>query len=162
GFNEYWRTFWLGRFEGRPWAQVAVANRTLGYLLLGGGYLLLVLCIAGRTLWRRRLSTVLYNVDTGTFEATLVQTMEGLGLRWIRSGNLICWTPTEPLPDSETEWEDGASGNSDTSIQAELGPTGGKQTQKAPSVARSPLPSTHEDLTQSLQLEVNPSLCYVC
>jgi hypothetical protein len=161
GFNEYWRTFWLGRFEGRPWSQVVAANRTLGYLLLGAGYLLLVLCIVARTLWRRRLTTVIYNVDVAAFETILFQIMEGMGLRWMRSGNLICWSPGGTSPDAATEWDDSGVSHSDTSIQASSASPSGDQAKVAP-VARQPVRRTDEEITQTLQLEVSPALCYVC
>jgi hypothetical protein len=162
GFNEYWRTFWLGRFEGRPWSQVLAANRTLGYLLLGAGYLLLVFCIAARTLWRRRLMTVIYNVDAAAFESTLFQTMEGMGLRWIRSGNLICWSRAGTSPDAETEWDDGAVDRSDTSIQTSPASPGGEQARQVAPLTRPQLRRAEEEITQTLQLEVSPALCYVC
>jgi hypothetical protein len=162
GFNEYWRTFWLGRFEGRPWSQVVAANRTLGYLFLGAGYFLLVVCVAARTLWRRRLMTVIYNVDTAVFEATLVRAMDGLGLRWIRSGNLICWTGAGISPDAETELEDSAADRSDTSVQAIPTSQGGESARPVAPPKRPHVHHAEESITQTLQLEVSPALCYVC
>jgi hypothetical protein len=161
GFNEYWRTFWLGRFEGRPWSQVLAANRTLGYLLLGGGYLLLVLCIAGRTLWRRRLMTVIYNVDTAAFETTLFQAMEGMGLRWIRSGNFICWSRAGVSPDAETELDDSAADHSDTSIQTSAASLRGESARQVVPLTRPQLRQSDESISQTLQLEISPALCYV-
>jgi hypothetical protein len=106
--------------------------------------------------------TVIYNVDAAAFETTLFQAMEGMGLRWIRSGNLICWSGSGTSPDAETEWDDGGVDRSDTSIQTSAAAPAAELARQVAPVTHPPLRHANEEITQTLQLEVSPALCYVC
>jgi hypothetical protein len=160
GLSEDWRAFWTGLFPGRPWAHLGIDSPTRSYLLLGIAYIALVILLAGLTLWRRRYSTILYNLDAAAFEAVLIQVMQGLGLSWIRSGNLICWQP--PLAsevNAEVTRKNPASILAETAIQLspvppplESGPANVAMREEEP-----PAP-----VTQTLRVEVNPSLHYAC
>jgi hypothetical protein len=160
GLSEDWRAFWTGMFPGRPWARLGTDSATHSYLLLGIAYIVLVVFLAGFTLWRRRHTTVLYNLDSEAFEAVLAQVMQGLGLNWIRSGNLICWQPRVALEtNAETKRKSPASVLAETAIQ--LAPALPPAPTNPASV---PIPDDERwaTVTQTLRLEMNPSLHYAC
>jgi hypothetical protein len=160
GLSEDWRNFWIGTFQGKPWARLGAESPTNTYLVFGISYFGLVIFLAALTLWRRRLTTVIYNLNTDAFELVLAQVMESMGLKWIRSGNLICWQPQAlPGPTVVAKNESPARGYADTAIQ--LTPAIPRAESEQTSVAlrdadRSP------PVAQTLRLELSPSLCYAC
>jgi hypothetical protein len=160
GLSEDWRAFWTGLFPGRPWAHLGTDSPTHSYLLLGIAYITLVTLLAGLTLWRRRYTTILYNLDAGAFEAVLVQVMQGLGLNWIRSGNLICWQP--PIAsevNAEAKRKNPTSVLAETAIQLSPVPPPLESTPASVAMREDEPPMP---VTQTLRVEVNPSLHYAC
>jgi len=160
GLSEDWRAFWIGMFPGRPWARLGTDSPTHAYLLLGIAYIGLVVLLAGLTLWRRRYTTVLYNLDAEAFEAVLAQVMQGLGLSWVRSGNLICWQPrVASESNAEVKRKNPSSVLAETAIQ--LSPALPPSELTAESVAVRDLDHLAA-VTQTLRVELNPSLHYAC
>jgi hypothetical protein len=160
GISEDWRAFWIGSFPGRPWAHLASESPTNGYLFLGVAYIGLVVLISGVTLWRRRFTTMLYNLDAAAFEAVLAQVMEGMGLTWVRSGNLICWQQQAvPKPNAEDPRNSPTRRLADTAIQ--LSPATSHGQSEPATVAMRDLGQTTA-VTQTLRVELSPTLRYAC
>jgi hypothetical protein len=159
GLSEDWRNFWIGT-QGKPWARLGAESPTNTYLVFGITYFVLVIFLAGATLWRRRLTTIIYNLNTDAFELVLAQVMESMGLKSMRSGNLICWQ-SRPLPGPivEVKNDSPARGYADTAIQ--LAPALPRAESETTSVALRDLDRS-PPVTQTLRLELSPSLCYAC
>jgi hypothetical protein len=160
GISEDWRAFWIGSFPGRPWAHLASGNRTNSYVYLGVAYIGLVVFLAGVTLWRRRRTTILYNLDAEAFEAVLAQIMDARAMNWVRSGNLICWQQhPASRPKIQPEHAHPTRGLADTAIQ--LSPARPLDQSEPASIAIRDL-ERPEPVAQTLRVELNPTLRYAC
>src|SRR5262249_9168748 len=75
GFSESWRAFWLvGRAPGQATSEGAYDT----WVLVSATYFLAVVGVSAFVLWRRRLQTAVYNVDTVVFEEVLLGVFEAL------------------------------------------------------------------------------------
>jgi hypothetical protein len=152
--NEPWRGFWLRGLKAAPNLE---ADHLMTYAVLGLGYFGAVVGISIYLLVRRRFSTAIYNVDADAFESVLVQVMDGLGLRWVRSGDLVCWRGHAGAADAETEWDDRSAEPVQTAIQAN--PDGASTRPRASSISVEA--SRAEPIMQTLQVEHSPTLRHV-
>lgn len=83
--NEKWRMLWmLGEFGE---VTKGLAENSRNYLLMAGGYFLLVLVIVAWTFLRRRGLTVIYNVDPNSPEECLQSICRDLHLEATKAGS---------------------------------------------------------------------------
>jgi hypothetical protein len=152
--NEPWRAFWLRGLRGAPNLD---ADHLMTYMVLGLGYFGAVVGISIYILLRRRFSTSIYNVDADSFESVLVQVMDGLGLRWVRSGDLVCWRGHAATADDDTDWDNRSAAPVQMGIQAN--PDGASSKPRASSTSVEA--SRAEPIMQTLLLEHSPTLRHV-
>lgn len=82
-FSEHWRTVWI---VGRGPSSESLEEPFEAWLFVSVGYFVAVLVIAALVIWRRRLQTEIYNVETVVFEEVLQGVFESLEVKWMRSG----------------------------------------------------------------------------
>jgi hypothetical protein len=82
--SERWRDLWLvGRLGGAD----GDAATNPAWRIIAGLYFVVVVAVAGITLFLRRSQTAVYNVDTGTFTEVLEGVLDSLGLNWSRTAD---------------------------------------------------------------------------
>jgi hypothetical protein len=83
GINQRWRDYWL---HGNSVGLRSAANDFwIFWISVWVVYYLLVLGIAIYLLWRRRLTTAIYNIERHDLEDSLAQTFDRLGLDWMKA-----------------------------------------------------------------------------
>jgi hypothetical protein len=100
--NERWR---IGFFLGGQQAGDGDESWHV-WMLVWGVYFLVVAVGGGVLIWLRRNTTSIYNAEPLVVERTLAQVLEGLGKKWVRSGQRFYLAGpaelAEPDPDTPT------------------------------------------------------------
>jgi len=84
GFRYEWRELWIQlNYQSLRAPGPTVTARWLAYWYL---YFGIIVAAALALLWRRRLFTVVYNIEPAALEEALSRTLDSLGILWMRSG----------------------------------------------------------------------------
>jgi hypothetical protein len=84
GFRYEWRELWIKlNYQSLRGPGPTVTGRWLTYWYLYFGS---TVACALMLLWRRRLFTVVYNIEPAALEEALSRTLDSLGILWMRSG----------------------------------------------------------------------------
>ncbi len=110
GFNPRWRDYWI---RGRPASLYGLsADWWMYWISVLVLYFGLMLAAAIYLLWRRRLTTAIYNIDPRVLEECLIQVLEQQGVSWERGeqGYFLAFRRTDEVASSTSEMRRSSAG----------------------------------------------------